>query len=32
MILFIAGVALGLLLACLALFGIMVYESRPWRR
>ena len=32
MMLFIAGVAFGLLLACGALFGLMLYEARPWKR
>lgn len=28
---FLAGVAFGLLLAIGLLFGVMLYESRPWR-
>jgi len=29
---FVAGVAFGLLLALFGLFGLMIYESRPWQR
>lgn len=32
MMLFIAGMAFAALLGILALFGLMVYESRPWKR
>jgi len=29
---FIAGVVFGLLLAVFGLFGLMIYESRPWQK